>query len=168
MKFTISGKNIELTEGIKNAIETKFSKLSKYFDFEIKCKAVLSVEKDRQKIEVTLLTNSNIIRTEQSSQDMYISIDLACSVLEKQILKYRHKIIDKKRSQNIPVTHETEDIIIEKHKIYQTSPMSPEDACILMELSEHDFYIFLNNETNKINVVYKRKNDTYGLIEPEN
>ncbi len=174
MKFIIVGKNIELTPGLKGAVEDKLSKLDKYFNPDTEVHVTLSVEKERQKIEVTIPVKGNIIRSEQVSNDMYVSIDLVEEVIERQLKKYRKKIVDKKQnvsafSQAFVETVEDidDEIKIVRTKKFDIKPMYPEDACIQMELLGHSFYVFCNAETDQVNVVYKRKGDTYGLIEPE-
>ena len=176
MRITITGRNIELTPGIKEAVEEKLSKLEKYFKPDTDVHVTLSVEKDRQKIEVTIPTKGHTIRTEQVSNDMYVSIDLAEEAIERQLLKYRTKIISKKMNAaaNFKAEYledkfeeEEEEIKIVRSKRYDLKPMYPEDACIQMELLGHDFFVFVNAETDEVNVVYKRKANTYGIIEPE-
>ena len=95
MKFVISGKNIEVTQGLKNAVEDKLGKLERYFTSDTEIMVTLSVEKERQKIEVTIPVKGNIIRSEQVSSDMYVSIDLVEEIIERQLRKYKNKIIDK-------------------------------------------------------------------------
>ena len=135
----------------------------------------MSVQRELQKIEVTIPVKGSIIRAEESSTDMYVSIDLVEEIIERQIKKYRKKLIDKKQSaqafsalfmEEEEDVHD-EEIRIEKTKHFDMKPMYPEDACLEMELLGHNFYMFLNAETDQISVVYKRKANSYGLIEPE-
>ena len=175
MKFIISGKNIEVTPGLKDAIEQKLGKLERYFTPETEINVTLSVEKGRQKIEVTIPVKGNIIRSEQTSNDMYVSIDLVEEIIERQLRKYKTKIINKK--QNVETFQpefiekdyedDTNEIKIIRTKKFGFKPMYPEDACVQMELLGHNFFVFLNAETEEVNVVYKRKGNTYGLIEPD-
>ena len=176
MRITITGRNIELTPGIKEAVEDKLSKLEKYFKPDTDVHVTLSVEKERQKIEVTIPTKGHTIRTEQVSNDMYVSIDLAEEAIERQLLKYRTKIVSKKMNAAAnfkaeyleeQIEEEDEEIKIVRSKRYDLKPMYQEDACIQMELLGHDFFVFVNAETDDVNVVYKRKGNTYGIIEPE-
>lgn len=176
MRITITGRNIELTPGIKEAVEDKLSKLEKYFKPDTDVNVTLSVEKDRQKIEVTIPTKGHTIRAEEVSNDMYVSIDLVEETLERQLIKYRTKIISKKMNAAASfkaeyleekVEDDDEEIKIVRSKRYDLKPMYPEDACIQMELLGHDFFVFVNAETDEVNVVYKRKGNTYGIIEPE-
>lgn len=174
MRFTISGKNINVTEGLKNAVTDKLGKLERYFTPETEIQVTLSVEKERQKIEVTIPVKGNIIRSEQVSNDMYVSIDLVEEVIERQLRKYKNKIIEKHQDggnfkkefieKEVP---DEEDVKIIRTKHFGIKPMFPEDACIQMELLGHSFFVFTNAETDEVNVVYKRKGNTYGLIEPE-
>ena len=174
MKFIIVGKNIEVTEGLRAAVEDKIGKLEKYFIAETEVHVTLSVEKDRQKIEVTIPVKGNIIRSEQVSSDMYVSIDLVEEIIERQLKKYKNKLIDKKqassnfRQEFIEKDYmDDEEVQILRTKKFDIKPMYPEDACVQMELLGHSFYVFCNAETDQVNVVYKRKGNTYGLIEPE-
>ena len=174
MKFTISGKNIDVTEGLKSAVRDKLGKLERYFTPDTEVIVTMSVEKERQKIEVTIPVKGNIIRSEQVSNDMYVSIDLVEEVIERQLRKYRTKISAKKYAPAIfqddfveADDAEDEEIKIVRTKRFGMKPMYPEDACIQMELSGHDFFVFRNAENDEVNVVYKRKGHTYGLIEPE-
>ena len=174
MKFIIVGKNIEVTPGLRSAVEDKIGKLEKYFTPETEVHVTLSVEKERQKIEVTIPVKGSIIRSEQVSSDMYVSIDLAEEVIERQLKKYRTKLVSKKQAEAnfqpefIEADGEDDgEVKIVRTKRFGVKPMYPEDACIQMELSGHDFFVFRNAETDEVNVVYKRKGNTYGLIEPE-
>lgn len=174
MNITISGKNIEITEGLKSAIQEKLGKLERYFTPDTNVIVTLSVEKERQKIEVTIPVKGNIIRSEQVSNDMYVSIDLVEEVIERQLRKYKNKIVDKHQSGgNFQKAYmendylENEEIQIVRTKKFDIKPMYPEDACVQMELLGHNFFVFCNAETDQVNVVYKRKGNTYGLIEPE-
>ncbi len=174
MNITISGKNIEVTDGLRTAINDKLGKLERYFTPETEVIVTLSVEKERQKIEVTIPVKGSIIRSEQVSNDMYVSIDLVEEVIERQLRKYKNKIVDKHQSggnfQKAYIENdymENEDIQIIRTKKFDIKPMYPEDACVQMELLGHNFFVFCNAETDEVNVVYKRKGNTYGLIEPE-
>lgn len=177
MKIKIFGKNIEVTEGIRSAVEEKIGKLDKYFAGETRVDVTLSVNKNEQKVEVTIPVKGRIIRAEEISDDMYVSIDMVEETIERQLVKYKNKIIDKKKSIKesftetyIEADYEDEDedqIKIKKTKRFGIKPMDPEEACVEMELLGHNFFVFLNAETEEVNVVYKRKGNTYGLIEPE-
>ena len=174
MKFIISGKNITVSQGLRTAVEDKLGKLERYFTPDTEVIVTLSVEKERQKIEVTIPVKGNIIRSEQVSNDMYVSIDLVEEVIERQLRKYKNKIVDKQQAaanfqkEYIDKDYEEEDEVkIIRTKEFGIKPMYPEDACVQMELLGHNFFVFYNAETDQVNVVYKRKGNTYGLIEPE-
>ena len=174
MRYTISGKNINITPGLKDAVESKLGKLERYFSPDTEVQVTLSVEKGRQKIEVTIPVKGSIIRAEQDSSDMYVSVDLVEEIIERQIKKYKTKIVDKKQSalafseaflQEEAEQEETVNIV--KTKRFAMKPMDAEEACVQMELLGHNFFMFLNADTTEVNVVYKRKGNSYGLIEPE-
>ena len=175
MRIKITGRNIELTEGLKAAVEDKLNKLEKYFTPDTEVNVTLSVEKERQKVEVTIPMKGSYIRSEQVSSDMYVSIDLVEEVIERQLRKYKNKIVDKQQAAaNFQKAYldkdydEDEEVKIIRTKKFGIKPMYPEDACVQMELLGHNFFVFCNAETDEVNVVYKRKGGTYGLIEPEN
>ena len=174
MRYIISGKNINVTEGLKKTIQEKLGKLEKYFAPDTEAHVTLSVEKDRQKIEVTIPIKGTIIRAEQESADMYATVDLVQEVVERQLRKYKTKIIDKHqgggsfRQDYVDNDYfEDEDIKIIRTKKFEVMPMYPEDACVQMEISGHNFYAFYNAETDQVNVAYKRKDGNYGLLEPD-
>ena len=141
MKFSITGRTISLTEGLKNMVEKKLGKLDKFFQADTPCNVTLSTQKDMQKIEVTIPVKGSVIRAEESIEDMYQSIDL--------------------------VVDDEEEIKIVRTKQIDLKPMTAEEACLQMELLGHNFFVFLNGDSGKVNVVYKRKTKSYGLIEPE-
>ena len=174
MGYIISGKILDITEGLRSAVTEKLGKLERYFTPDTEVHVTLSVEKERQKIEVTIPVKGNIIRSEQSSTDMYVSIDLVEEIIERQIRRYKKKLIDKKQSavsfnkEFIEKDYDTDDHIeIIRRKSFGMKPMYPEDACVQMELLGHNFFAFVNAETDDISVVYKRKGGTYGIMEPD-
>ena len=174
MNLVISGKNLDITEGLRSAIEEKIGKLERYFTDTTEVHVTLSTEKNRQKIEITIPMKGSIIRAEEVSSDMDVSIDLVEEVIERQLRKYKNKLIDKEQnaahlSQSFIEADdfEDEDIQIIRSKKFAMKPMDPEEACVQMELIGHNFFVFRNSETDEVNVVYKRKGNTYGLIEPE-
>ena len=175
MKFNITGRNINVTDGLRHMIDKKLGKLDKFFKPETVCNVTLSTQKDLQKIEVTIPVKGTVIRAEEASADMYQSIDLVEDVIERQIRKYRTKLIDRK--QNVQLFADTfveeeeeqdePEIQILRTKQFDLKPMTPEEACLQMELIGHTFFVFQNGDSGQVNVVYKRKGNTYGLIEPE-
>jgi len=185
MKFIISGKNVDVTPGLKETVEKKLGKLERYFTPETEIIVTLSVEKERQKVEVTIPVKGNIIRSEQISDDMYVSIDLVEEVIERQLRKYKNKLIAKHKGYNSAASNgnnfrkeffdsaddgttiSDDAVRIVRTKRFGVKPMFPEDACIQMDLLGHSFYVFSNAETDEVNVVYRRKDGSFGLIEPE-
>lgn len=174
MRYIISGRNMDVTEGLKTAVYEKIGKLEKYFTPDTEIHVTFTVEKERHKIEVTIPVKGNIIRAEQVSNDMYVSIDLVEEVIERQLRKYKNKLTNHKQaSLNFNEAflkddyEEDDEIKIVKTKKFAIKPMDAEEACVQMELLGHSFFVFRNSETDDVNVVYKRKGNTYGLIEPE-
>lgn len=174
MNLVISGRNIDITEGLRSAVEDKIGKLERYFNPSTEVHVTLSTEKSRQKIEVTIPMKGSIIRAEQTSSDMYVAIDLVEEIIERQLRKYKNKLIDKEQaaaqlSKDFleEDAYDDEEIEIIRTKRFAMKPMDPEEACVQMELLGHNFFVFRNGETDEVNVVYKRKGNTYGLIEPE-
>ena len=174
MRYTITGRNVNVTPGLRAAIEEKIGKLDRYFNPDTEVIVTLSVQKDRQKIEVTIPVKGSIIRAEESSSDMYVSIDLVEEIIERQLRRYKTKLIAQQQAAASfqpdyleADEEEEEEVKIVRTKKFDIKPMYPEDACVQMELLGHSFYVFCNAETDQVNVVYRRKGNTYGLIEPE-
>ena len=175
MRYIISGKNIEVTDALKDRVVSKLSKMEKYFSREVEARVTLSVEKLRQIVEVTIPLKGSVLRAETESDNMYSSIDAISEIIEKQFLKHRKKLVDKhKGAETFRVDFIEElaelpdtDVIIDRSKRFAVKPMTPEEACMEMDLLGHDFYMFRNAETEEVNVVYKRKRGSFGLIEPE-
>ena len=174
MRYIIYGKNLEVTEGLKQAVHDKFSKLEKFFTPETEVQVTLSVQKDNQIVEATIPMKGTILRVEPNPTPMEVSIDMALALLERMIRKYKTKISkygkgelkfnDEFMEEDVD-NHET--VTITKSKKFAIKPMDVEEACVQMELLGHNFFVFRNAETFEVNVVYKRKDKTYGLIEPE-
>ena len=175
MNINIVGKNVDVSGGLRKTVEEKLGKLEKYFSEDTKVNVTLSVDKERHKIEVTIPLKGKIIRSEQVSNDMYVSIDLVEETIERQLKKYKNKLIDKHQDASISFKREflekeyvdEDEVKIERVKRFDIKPMYPEDACVQMELLGHNFFVFINAETDQPCVVYKRKANTYGLIEPD-
>ena len=168
MNYIISGKNIEVTDALKQAIYEKLARIEKFFAEDTAAQVTLSVDKDRQKIE------GHTIRAEQASDNMYVSIDLVVEIIERQVTRHKKRILDKEQNAGYINSDffdveglEDEDVQIIRSKKVVLEPMYPEDACIQMDLLGHNFFVFRNAETDKVNVVYKRRGNTFGLIEPE-
>lgn len=174
MKVKIHARNIKLTDAIKETVEKKVLKLEKYFVEDVEAKVTLSVQKNRHIVEVLIPFNGICIRAEESTDDMYKSIDLVEEKLERQIVKYKTKLKkDEYSSVRYPVVDsekfavQEEDNKIVKVKRFDLKPMDAEEAVLQMELIGHNFFVYRDGETNETKVVYKRKDGHYGLIEPE-
>ncbi len=178
MKIIFKGKHIEVTDAMRNYIEKKLSKIERHFDHILEVIVTLSVEKNRQIVEAALQASRALIRAEEETDDMYASIDKVADKLERQIQKYKekyfqksHPCTDKKGLANKEVNAEDgeSDKIakIVKTKRFAIKPMSVEEAAMQMDLLGHSFFVFANDNTNKVNVIYKRKDGNFGLIEPE-
>lgn len=174
MKITMVGKQIELTEGLKARIEDRFSKLDKYFYKDTEAFVTLSVQKEDQVVEATIHSGSLMLRVEEATQDMYMSIDNAVEILERQLRRNKTKLEKKMKKEFVEtvvfdqiaeVSAEDDEIKIVRTKKIESKPMSPEEAVLQMELIGHAFFIFTNCDTGEKNVVYRRKKGDYGLIE---
>lgn len=177
MQYIISGKNIELTEALERTMIQQMSKLEKYFVSTVEAQITLSVEKLRHIIEITIPFNGRILRAEVEGKDMYAIMDDAVAIIEKQLNRYKKRLQDRSRSTSHAAfveefmksqtkVEEEPSLKIEKTKRFAIKPMSAEEAVLQMELIGHNFFVYLDAETDEVNVVYKRQNGTYGLIEP--
>ncbi|MEW8998445.1 MAG: ribosome-associated translation inhibitor RaiA [Thermoanaerobacter sp.] len=179
MNITVSGKNgMAVTDGLRDAVIKNVSKLSKYFTEDTEVRTVLSVQKNNHIAEITIPFKGIIFRAEEVSDDMYVSIDRVVDKIEKQILKHKAKLKNRFGSNEsirfeIPPAYEEAkgeeeegSFEIVKTKRFPIKPMSPEEAILQMNLLGHNFFVFTNADTDTINVVYKRKDGKYGLIEP--
>lgn len=179
MIITISGKNIEVSDYLEELINKKVNKLDNYFPEDTQAHVTLSVERNRHIVEVTIPYAGGIIRGEETSGDMYASVDNVLSKLEKQIVRHRTKLEKSLRAGAFrapePVYADafTQDDLDEeaakvvKVKRFDIKPMTVDEAMLQLEMLGHSFYMFTNGDTNQINVIYKRKDGNYGLIEPE-
>jgi putative sigma-54 modulation protein len=175
MNFTISGKNIEITEALRYRTLKKFSKLEKFFPPHADAQITMSVQKSRHILEATIYFNDVVMRAEVENDDMYSCIDKAIDKIEGQIRKNKTKLAKKLRSTAFkPENFATDEYIEEeadfkivRTKRFAVKPMTAEEAILQMNLLGHVFFVFSNSDTNEINVVYKRKDGNYGLIEPD-
>ena len=173
MRITVIGKNINVTPALKEIVEKKISKLDRYFEPGISARATLTVQKNRQIFEVTIPFNGVILRCEESTEDMYKSIDLVEAKLERQIRKQRTKL-QRRNNESLRfssfdevASEEDDEGEIVKVKKFNIKPMNTEEAILQMELVEHNFFVFKDCDTNNVNVIYKRKDGNYGILEPE-
>lgn len=177
MKITITGKQIGLTDGLKTRVEERFSKLDKYFYKEADAFVTLSVQREEQVVEATIHSGGLILRVEESTTDMYTSIDNAVEILERQLRKNKTRIQKRMKKEYVEnvifdrimpdpeISQDENDLNIVRTKRIESKPMTPEEAVLQMDLIGHNFYIFTNGGTGGTNVVYRRKNGGYGLIE---
>jgi putative sigma-54 modulation protein len=196
MNVVVTGRNIELTPALKDYLVDKLQRAQKHFDHKLDAIALLSVAKNpsisnSQTAEVTIKVNGSIIRGEESTENMYASIDLVANKIERQLRKfktrYNHRVNKGKEHHNAG-NHEAIDVSpdidsdesvkhdlsfeeirpkIVRSKKFPLKPMLPEEACSQMDLLGHDFFMFINSDTNQVNTVYHRRDTNYGLIEPE-
>ncbi len=175
MNIIISGRGVNVSEGTRAVIEKKLGKLEKYLPEDTPVNVVLQDRRGKVKTEVTIPLKKHILRAEELCEDLGAAADAIEDVLERQIRKYKTKILSKRRDSikayEAPVAEEPEEesgeIDIVRSKIVPVKPMSPDEACMQMDLLGHDFYMFRNDTTEEINVVYKRNDGAYGLLEPE-
>ena len=179
MKFMISGRDIEVTEALKDYAKEKIGKISKYFDDDtvIEAQISLHVESERHMVEVTMFVDGLTLRAETKTGDMYASIDGVADKLARQVRKYKSKIRRKLREEKLKFEEEIvesryeeeedeEEPQIVRTKRFAMKPMGAKEAAMQMDLLDHDFFVFSNAETEEVNVVYKRNDGDYGLIEP--
>lgn len=179
MKINVRGKNIEATPALIDYAEKKLSKLDKHFDKATDVQVVMSVIREDHIVEVTMNLNGLILRGEESTGDMYASIDMVVDKLERQIKKYKTRMSKSLRqrgarviSEKLAATEaearmEDESPKLVKTKRFTLKPMSTEEAILQMDLLGHNFFVFTNADSDSVNVVYRRKDGNYALIEPE-
>ncbi|MDD3653541.1 MAG: ribosome-associated translation inhibitor RaiA [Desulfotomaculaceae bacterium] len=173
MKVHVRGRNIEVTDALKEYIVKRVGKLDRYIDNLGDAQVTMTVEKDSHRIEVTIPVNGMILRGEESTGDMYASTDLVVEKLERQIGKYKGKL--QKRGVRVvnvpnlttPGDNDEEAPRLVRTKRFAIKPMPIDEAVLQMNLLGHSFFVFFNAETEQVNVVYKRKDGNYGLIEQE-
>ena len=175
MKFVYTSKDMAVTESLKARVEKKLGKLERYFRDEVEATIRFKVQKGaRNIVEITVNAGGVILRAEESSNDMYLSIDHAIDKLESQIRRHRTKLEKRIHAAELEPAYEeapvyeeaTYDVV--RTKKFAVKPMSVEDAIAQMELLGHDFFLFLNEEVNVMCVLYRRNDGTYGLLQPEN
>ena len=174
MRISISGKNLEVSDYMRETAEKKLNKLSKFFPQDADAQVSLAVEKNRHIVEVTVPYEGRIVRAEETSGDMYASLDNVVNKLEKQVQRFRTRQDRRRKSGEViadfaPVAVEEEKEAftprIVRTKKFVIRPMSEEEAMLQMEMLGHSFFVFENAETGDVNVLYVRKDGNYGLIE---
>jgi len=171
MKFNIHGKNIEVTEAIRSYIESKIGRVQKYFkDTDLTATVTIRVRGKEQIVEVTIPASKMVLRAEEKHSDLYAAVDLVSDKLERQIRKNKTKARKNLKQTiifndfDVDASEDVDDSIV-KRKVVDTKPMSEEEAILQMELIGHDFFLFKNDKTNELCVVYKRKDKGYGILE---
>lgn len=172
MVITYTGKNMEVSEYLRDLADKKIAKLERYFPSDTEVQVTMSVEKNRHIIEVTIPYAGGIIRGEEVTSDMYASIDNVIAKLEKQIVRNKSKLERSLRYEGEPSDYdyeegEDDEPRIVRVKRFSMKPMSVEEAALQMELLGHSFFVFTNDRTEEMNVLYRRKDGNYGLIEAE-
>ena len=173
MKIIVTGKNITISEKIQDAIDKRFEKLGKFFADDIQANIVIHPERDKVKMEATIVTKGTIFRAEDVSQDIFDSIDIVADKLSSQMTKYKGKLQKRNKSGESvrfemipePETEPAEDAAIVKSKKFQLTPMSVDEAVMQMELLQHNFFVYLDQEADSVSVVYKRNDGNYGVLE---
>ncbi len=177
MDIMVRGKNIEVTPALVEYANRKLGKLSKFFGQEAGAQVAMSVVRENHIVEVTVNINGLILRGEESTGDMYASIDMVVAKLEKQVTKYKTRLNKSMRNKRLRAANEKlispfsgeefEDRKIVKTKSFPLKPMDLEEAILQMNLLGHSFFVFANAQSNRVNVLYQRQDGDYGLIDPE-
>ncbi len=172
MNIIVTGRHLEITPALKNYAEKKITRFDRYLSNISEAVVTLSVEKYRHKVEVLLKVNGVLIQAEGITGDVYSSIDEVAEKLERQIKKYKEKLVSHRKSEgktgtiSLEAAAAPEDGRIIKNKRFELKPMSPDEAAMQMELLDKDFFVFTNDNSGEINVIYKRRDGNFGLIEP--
>jgi putative sigma-54 modulation protein len=171
MNIIVTGRHLEITPALKDYAEKKINRFDRYLSNISEAVATLSVEKYRHKVEVLLKVNGVLIQAEGITGDVYSSIDEVAEKLERQIKKYKEKLVSHRKTEGKPGVEEAEEAPAElgriiKNKRFELKPMSPDEAAMQMELLDKDFFVFTNDNSGDINVIYRRRDGNFGLIEP--
>ena len=172
MNIIVTGRHIEVTPALKGYAEKKVARFDRYLSNISEAVVTISVEKYRHKVEVLLKANGVLIQAEGITGDVYSSIDEVAEKLERQIKKYKEKLVTHRKSEGkaAPMSEEAplpaEGGRIIKNKRFELKPMSPDEAAMQMELLDKDFFVFTNDNSGEINVIYRRRDNNFGLIEP--
>jgi len=178
MRFVFTGKNMSINEGIKERTAKKLGRIEKLFPTDAEVNVTFSVNKHLTKMEVSVPLHKRVLRAEVTDSDISNCLDTAVDILERQVIKYKSRLRDRRR-RNIATTEETmyiedevvneapEEAIIHRTKRFAIKPMDIQEAVMELELLNHSFYVFRNSANGEVNVVYKRNDGEYGLIEPE-
>ncbi|TCZ76859.1 ribosome-associated translation inhibitor RaiA [Paenibacillus albiflavus] len=181
MKYSIRGEHLEVTAALRDYVEKKLSRLGKYFETPLtsEVNVTLSVVKGMQAVEVTIMLPGMLLRAEEKNSDMYAAMDLVTDKLERQIRKHKTRANRKIRQEgskrdlfkmdfgtSAGYVEEEDELELVKTKTFEFKPMDVEEAILQMNMIGHSFFVFSNMDSNKVNVVYRRDDGKYGLIEP--
>jgi len=171
MNIIVNGRHLEVTPALKNYAEKKIQRFDRYLSNISEAVVTLTVEKYRHKVEVLLKVNGVLIQAEGITGDVYSSIDEVAEKLERQIKKYKEKLVSHRKVEGkagaaVPEVPPVEVGRIIKNKRFELKPMSPDEAAMQMELLDKDFFVFTNDNSGSINVIYRRRDGNFGLIEP--
>jgi putative sigma-54 modulation protein len=175
MKLQVKSKNMQVSDKMKAYVEKKLRKLDKFFDSDVEAALNFIEQKNRQRIEITLPVNGFILRAEEEGPDIFAAIDLAADKLEKQILKYKARYNKKGRlsatrlstMEGLAPAGEDDEEVKVRVKKFSVKPMTMDEAIMRMDMIGHNFFVFNNGDSEQINVVYRRHDGHYGLIEPD-
>jgi len=178
LEFTFTGKNFVVSDALKDRAIKKLGRLEKFLPFDADVHVKFSINRQKHRVEVTIPLRRRILRAEVTSNDMYTALDSIIDVLEKQMIKYRSRVRSRSRrdasyreelefTSDLSGAADESPIVIDRTKHFPLKPMDAEEAVMEMEMLGHNFYVFRNGRTDIVNVVYKRNDNTYGLIEPE-
>ena len=172
MRLQVRGRNMEVTDALRDYVEKRLGKLKKYLEVISDVQVVLAVEGDSHRVEVTIPLGGVILRGEEVTADMYASIDLVVEKLEKQIERYKGRLLRRyekgaAEARAAAQKEEEEAPRVVRTKRFAIKPMTVDEAIMQMNLLGHSFFVFSNAETNEVNVLYRRRDGNYGLIEPE-
>lgn len=176
MRIDFVARNLEITDELREYISKKLGKIGKYFAKNVLAQVVLTSERERQIVEITLPLEGMVVRGEESTGDVYASVNLAVEKIERQVVKYRARFQERKREgraqarslpEERPRAADTDEPRLVKVKRFNIKPMTVDEAILQMNLLGHDFFVFTSSETEQVNVLYRRKDGDYGLIEPE-
>lgn len=171
MNIIVTGRHLEVTPALKDYAERKVTRFDRYLSNISEAVVTLSVEKYRHKVEVLLKVNGVLIQAEGITGDVYSSIDEVAEKLERQIKKYKEKLVSHRKSEGKAGVAEAEEAPVDigriiKNKRFELKPMGPDEAAMQMELLDKDFFVFTNDNSGDINVIYRRRDGNFGLIEP--
>lgn len=180
MKFTFTEKKVNLSRKVHDYVEKKVGKLDRYFKSEAEANVVFSVEKDRNKVELTIRSGGTILRVSESTSDMFASVDGAVAAMERQLRKHKTRLekrlratafeptVEEERFTYVPDGEEEEEFQVARTKRFPLKPMTVEEAILQLNLLNHTFFAFKNEDDGAFAVVYRRNQGGYGLIQDEN